>query len=731
MITAPFNFVPLNEKVFFPPWAEDVSHDIPFEDGESGEIEITITAKSPIFIRDHENSKEFCNYKGEYYIPGSSVKGMVRNVLEIMSFSKMSFLDDKTYSLRDLKYSKYMNEFTANKVQCGWLYQNGDTLKLQDCGIAYRVQYDEIDRYFNIDFKQRFMDKTFDNGASPYKKAYEKYQLLNDLSNKNIFDDVFNFEIAKTDRTGKKIISFSDKGKLKGKLVLTGHPSARKEPSTGRKSGKIYDFIFEEKENAPILNIAPEVFDNFKFAYFDGRQTQPTESPDWTFWKQKLYSGQKIPVFFHKDTTGKVSSFGLSYLYKFPYTHSIMTKLLKDHHSKEQDLAQTIFGYIDRDIKQALKGRVYFSHAKSVTNAIELKSRYVLLGSPKASYYPIYLVQNGKEYKTLMDSDSVLAGWKRYPIHKSFKHKDDGKSTQTSLITPLKQDTKFICKIKVHNLKSIEIGALLSAISFHGNTECYHNIGMAKPYGYGTIKVNITNLKGFKHLKDEYLKYFEACMNSELFDNEIKWHESEQVINLLTMATPQNDQNLEYMQLKDFAKEKNNTNYLDRYINLNGVDKQNLKNLSSNDDIVKYNEDIKSIKERNIQRKQAVEEELKKQQEIQKMQEEEDKFNSELDSLKNSEDESKLQSFIAKYTNSRFDVHEIQDYFDELKKTKKDNKFTKINEQAQKAFNEVKSKKGAGLEKAKKAFVKKWSASKNNKGSEFVLELVQEIDRLK
>lgn len=68
MITAPFNFVPLNEKVFFPLWAEYVSHDIPFEDGESGEIDITITAKSPIFVRDHKDETQFCQHNKKYYI---------------------------------------------------------------------------------------------------------------------------------------------------------------------------------------------------------------------------------------------------------------------------------------------------------------------------------------------------------------------------------------------------------------------------------------------------------------------------------------------------------------------------------------------------------------------------------------------------------------------------------------------------------------------------------------
>jgi len=51
-IKAPFNFVPLSDKVFFPDWADKISHDIPFEDGVSGTIELTLTAKTPIFVRN-------------------------------------------------------------------------------------------------------------------------------------------------------------------------------------------------------------------------------------------------------------------------------------------------------------------------------------------------------------------------------------------------------------------------------------------------------------------------------------------------------------------------------------------------------------------------------------------------------------------------------------------------------------------------------------------------------
>ncbi|OCR90374.1 RAMP superfamily CRISPR-associated protein, partial [Campylobacter fetus] len=112
MITAPYNFVPLNEQIFYPDWADNVSHDIPFSDAQSGEIDITITAKNPIFIKNHtpEGSKEtleFCHHinengEKEYYIPSSSVKGMIRNVLEIISFGKIK-IDSKFNTISSVR----------------------------------------------------------------------------------------------------------------------------------------------------------------------------------------------------------------------------------------------------------------------------------------------------------------------------------------------------------------------------------------------------------------------------------------------------------------------------------------------------------------------------------------------------------------------------------------------------------------------------------------------------
>ena len=95
------------------------------------------------------------------------------------------------------------------------------------------------------------------------------------------------------------------------------------------------------------------MIENFKFAYFDGRTTEPKESPDWTYWKEKLRCGEKIPVFFQKNGS-EIKHFGLSYLYKLPYTLSVKDGIPASHfESNDLDLAQTIFGYIGEKEKRS------------------------------------------------------------------------------------------------------------------------------------------------------------------------------------------------------------------------------------------------------------------------------------------------------------------------------------------------------------------------------------------
>ncbi|WP_201030183.1 hypothetical protein, partial [Campylobacter fetus] len=110
-------------------------------------------------------------------------------------------------------------------------------------------------------------------------------------------------------------------------------------------------------------------------------------------------------------------------------------------------------------------------------------------------------------------------------------------------------NTTFQGKLKFHNLKKVEIGALLSAITFHDQGDiCMHNIGMAKALGYGKIDIKL-ELQNLKFDKKEYLKKFEELMTNFKSD----WKNSDQLVELFAMAniTTKTNKQLAYQLLKN------------------------------------------------------------------------------------------------------------------------------------------------------------------------------------
>lgn len=299
MITAPFNFVPLSEKVFFPDWAEEVSHDIPFEDGESGEIDITITAKSPIFIRDHDNPEQFCQYNGEYYIPATSVKGMVRNVLEIMSFSKMKIdtkTHQKTMSVRDMT-SRQTLVGTANG--CGLLKKNhDDKWVIVDYGKVRTIEYtNRADK--TIQNENEVINCNFDTAA----EKYNENGLYKRVSVKLGIKDLENREGKKIGT--KNVATINNSGQDNAFLVLTGGIDNKKN-----------EFIFADEDKRGDIPLDEEVVNKFKKVYFE------SDSVDGIFWKNNWQKEIGMPVFYVQKKN-KITDIGLSQLFKLAYNFTV------------------------------------------------------------------------------------------------------------------------------------------------------------------------------------------------------------------------------------------------------------------------------------------------------------------------------------------------------------------------------------------------------------------------
>jgi CRISPR-associated protein (TIGR03986 family) len=534
-IKAPYNFVPLEEKAFYPSWANHISQDIPFEDGVSGSIEYTITAETPIFVRNGQKQEKDPKKRdnkfsqtsdGRYFIPGTSIKGEIRNVLEILSFGKMTQVQDARFGIRDLgkgpEGDRY-KELLKDKVFCGWLKKTDDfNYIIEDCGKPGRIYPEEIDGHFHSGLKNFDLNLklgTTNTGKSKedeekLRSALNKYELLGliDIEDKRISINIDGldgrFKFVEEDKFRRKFYEFDSCGR-DGTLVITGQSQNRHQNSEGRWTGKFFEFIFFKPQRR--LCVENDVIEDFLTIHKNNYDYK-------TLWKDRLNSGEKIPVFFMKDGN-RVSAIGLAYMFRYPTANFIKGAIPAELQSScHKDLAECMFG-TESETLGTLKGRVYFSPAFVEGTPKCLDKVDTILSSPKPSFGPLY-VKGG----TWDDSNARIKGRKRYPVRttvwNSVNDKDSVSDSLKCSLIPLEAGTVFTGVVRFHNLKIEEYGALLAALTFNGHDECFHSIGEAKPLGYGKVKIDIPKSEAFNIVsgsevkKDDALDSFRSMMSS-------------------------------------------------------------------------------------------------------------------------------------------------------------------------------------------------------------------------
>lgn len=567
MIKAPFNFVPLADTVVFPEWGSQISHDIPFADGISGDIIVDIKAITPIFVRNghgsdiDKSSVEYQSFSqtpsGQYFIPSTSIKGELRRTIEILSFGKMQRVDNKRYSIRDVNNKQYRDSLPYESVHCGWMTINKDgDVEIADHGIPFRISHKSIDGKLATDFCNMFGEGVKIKDAK--RTAEFKYW----MSPTEVSDTIYSFSEYKlypnSATVDKRVgVKFSDDGNIRGKLVFTGQPGNRRERKESvPASGKFFEFVFEEVTNPIIFrfNTESDLFKDFAFIYKD--------SKDWIYWKNRAdRDNRKIPVFF-KVENNTIHSIGLSYLYKLPFNKRIKDFLGENHKNETYDFSECLFGETSPD--NSLKGRIQISHALCEEKyPFELDRIAPYMGSPKPSYYPIYLEQKGEngflgerdKFHTMMDNEAKLRGWKIYPTRKYYQTRfvvEDNQLDNTNPAVPLGAGSEFKFHVRFQNLKAIELGALLYAILLKNNC---HSLGFGKAFGYGTCKYSISDTIGFS-IEDinTYISHFTNYMESKIQD----YSKTPQIKEFLLMSNPNQADRLkrplEYMELEEFVK---------------------------------------------------------------------------------------------------------------------------------------------------------------------------------
>ncbi len=618
--TVPYNFVPLSDRVCYLTEDEaDIRYDIPFEDGLTGVINYKITPQGPLFIRDMEEGFKFMNLGNRYFIPGTSLKGCIRNVLEIMSFSKMpkSLVENSKFGYRDFKNKRYAQNMKG-KIMSGWMYKEGDNVYIDtDFETPCRIHASEIDKILQCGntlyefITKGIADKSDKNTEDRIdkKSTHYKIKLLEKATKDNInFKEGLEFSFDK-----KEVIVTDDKGELltsyflaeqgdsfSGEIVLTGQPGQRKEGNKSRNikgSGKYLEFVF------PLRNRCQYTRQDVTAIYSQFRDANLySKDYEWRI-NEQFEKGAKIPVFFKSEHNNdrNILSIGMSYMYKYPYKYSVHDAIPK-YDENNLDLTEAIFGYVkevenngEKQVK-SLKGRVQFSPV--FIEGEKLDDDNSVLASPHASYYPIYLLK-GQNWN---DEGIRVSGWKRYPIKDVKPDADDiikvtdeeGPAYEAKLkgaqaIYPIECPAKaeYTGSIHFFNLRPFELGALLSALTFHGHTDCSHNIGMGKAYGYGKVKIKVESIDfpewlgkdkwdgdKLKNEESKLLEAFESYVAKGISKEEDKLIDTEQWKELFAMAKGVEEKRADkfkYMELDDFKYVRNNSGKLQRFTKINDL----------------------------------------------------------------------------------------------------------------------------------------------------------------
>ena len=280
-----------------------------------------------------------------------------------------------------------------------------------------------------------------------------------------------------------------------GRLLFTG-------PPVGRIPNKVYLFPMPDLDadivplsDADILAYRVDLEsrqNSLKGLRKHKREDANRDERDWLRFWDLPEDGNSKPVFYL--THNGRCYFGMSRFLRIGYPHSIAEGLPPVHMEKANvdncplDYAHALFGFAEKS--RSYRSRVSVGDFVADGDPNELPPVQMILGEPRPSYYPGYLL-NGKSY---VDDDFQLRGYKQYWLKESQATEvpDDKEKVGTSL-APLPKGTRFVGVIRFKNLTHEELGLLLWCLRLEDG--CFQSIGKGKPYGYGRIKLKIEDLR--------------------------------------------------------------------------------------------------------------------------------------------------------------------------------------------------------------------------------------------
>ncbi len=600
-INAPYNFVPLAGRVFLPPWGARVSHDVPLREGLGGALRLRLVAESPLLVggRQGEDAEGRTVVRwpetpdGRRLIPGSSLRGAIRNVLEIAAFARMRHVDDVRPGLRDITGRRVSAAYTSvvvGKMRAGLMRRAGGSDGDQVAEIVpcrmFRIVHASLRRWLlrrgvrPDDLPVPNEDVLFT--AARHRAVEAKYAFWARLAKAAGLPDERTLYIRApgrdvADGTVVEPLDPEAPGAVPAWLVLTGQVSDRSQKGKGK---KYRDFVFlppegYERGAGERIAVGARDWRDFLLVHTDA-DGKPVEQGGWKRWRERFERGEWIPVFYTERPAaegGRRLAIGLAYMPRIACDHGTgdsLRALSPEHLDAEgpPDLCEAVFGRVGPRPELCLRGRAVFEPLLQTSGHEPEAQAPSILNSPKPTYFPSYLEQpqarppawrldKNEPYVTYMGTDGRaprLRGWKRYPARpdgmvgvQPLTEEQRGNPRVQVVLHTLPAGATFEGRLVFHNLHPAELGALVWALTWGGMPGLRHVLGAGRPFGFGQVRIEVeperiepNDPQAAPPDLGACLARFEETMDAfcrEAFGR--PWRETDQMQALLAMADPE------------------------------------------------------------------------------------------------------------------------------------------------------------------------------------------------
>lgn len=524
--TAAYNFIGLPDKIL-PSEMEAYHKELMGDDGErvhaamqeyldkfgkySGTIQLDMETLMPMFIGNGSENPDFFAPAGNKIIPGSSLRGMVKNILKIVTCGSMRGKEDindrhiyfrclmaprqapdwmkdlhKLYSSRMMSMK---NGKPVKKAKYGFLLKD----KQGDYFVAPMLAGKAEKRILICEYENEFNENVPQKGASVRwhdQKAYIITGSQPRFKLKRTFKEYDSVPPDQRKKLGKQFI----------KYIYLRNADWNEQHFLSVPDAVIKDYV-EDTTRGGV-----DLLNDKGILNADKARSMGINVP--------AHIVSIIPCGY-LESNKEVTAFGHGLCFRIPYKNGILDAVPQELQSDTIDFAAAMFGN-----KEKWAGRVFFEDALPDGEIESLDTDYAHpLLQPKPTSYQLYLKQdkNGKTLKHWDDRNGVeIRGYKMY----WHNNRADWKATAEEKkmvnvvrqITPIKKGSKFTSQIRFQNLTEVELGALLTVFDMSGNAEkLAYKIGQGKSLGLGSVKINAQ-----LHLEEDY--YWSLFSDGKLED---------------------------------------------------------------------------------------------------------------------------------------------------------------------------------------------------------------------